>query len=185
MQFARMACMYGYMTDHVAIIKGKIEKAESRVLRYRKSLESAESELRDLHTALRVLEGIASGVEGVASSVPSTMGRQLEILRLLTVGREKGQPPADLYKSYIRLGGEDITIDTFRTTIWRMKDRVFEMHGAQWVVHGDGGNYWREPLEEPERDPPEADRQPGGASESFPWDDDYVAPWENDEESPF
>lgn len=171
------------MTDHLSILRDRIEKAESKVRRYQKSLETAESELSDLETALRVFEGIANGGDSNGAGTPSTMGRQLEILRLLTVGREKSQAPAELYKTYTYVGSEDITIDTFRTTIWRMKDKVFDADGSEWVVHGDSGNYWKEPLEEPERDPPDPELE--GSSGPLPWEDvDYEPNWEQPDDEP-
>ena len=141
-------CMYGCMTDHLSILRDRIEKADSKVQRYKKSLETAESELSDLITALRVLEGITNGGDSNGSGTPATMGRQLEILRMLSVGRDEAQSPADLYKTYSDVGSEDIAIDTFRTTIWRMKDKTFEADGSVWGVHGDSGNYWKELLRE-------------------------------------
>lgn len=173
-------CMYAIMTDHIAILKDRIEKAKAKVQRYQKSLETAKSELSDLETTLRVLEGIANDGDSNGAGTSSTMSRQLDIVRLLTVGREKGQPPADLYKSYCLIGGEDITIDTFRTTIWRMKDRVFETDGSEWVVHGDSGNYWKEPLEEPEPEAPEFET----ASRSWDAYSDEEPEWARDDNDP-
>lgn len=161
------------MTDHMAILRGRIEKAESRVQRYRKSLKTAENELSDLTTALRVIEGIAGGGDSNVAGTPVTMGRQLDIVRLLGVGRENHRTPADLYASYCRLGGEDITIDTFRTTLWRMKDRVFQVSDAEYVVRGDNGSYWKEEADAPE---PEYERDHGWQPKdpipsSEEWDD--------------
>ena len=141
------------MTDHMAILKERIERAETKVQRLQKSLEASESELSDLMTALRVIEGINSAPDANASATTSTMARQLEIVKLLGVGRERGSAPADLYAAFIRAGTEDITIDTFRTTIWRMKDKSFDLEdGAVVAVHGDAGVYWKELLEPPEPD---------------------------------
>lgn len=148
------------MTDHVAILRSKIEKAESKVQRYRKSLESADSELSDLVTALRVIEGIANDTDSNGAGTTTTMTRQLDIVRLLGVGRAKGQPPADLYASYCLIGSEDIKIDTFRTTIWRMKDQEFETEGGSYIVYGDSGNYWKEQVEEQIIPPPPAINPP-------------------------
>lgn len=149
--------MYGYMTDHVALLHERIEKAKGKVLRHQKSLESAKSELSDLTIALRVLEGLSAAGDSGGSAVPSTIGRQLAIVGILPVGREKGRPPADLYQTYILVGDEDITIDTFRTTIWRMRERIFVVGDSEWGVFGDGGVYWKMPVEEPERVDPRED----------------------------
>lgn len=131
------------MTDHISMLKGKIERAEAKVQRYQKSLETAENELSDLQTALRVLEGLSNASESNASGTSTTMGRQLNIVRLLGVGQRNGQSPADLYAAYCRAAAEDITIDTFRTTIWRMKGKVFEIDDTPWEVHAGDGAYWK------------------------------------------
>ena len=170
--------MYGYMTDHLSILRDRIEKAESKVQRYKKSLKTAESELSDLITALRVLEGITNGSDSNGSGTPTTMGRQLEILRMLTVGRDEAQSPADLYKTYSAEGSEDIAIDTFRTTIWRMKDKTFEADGSVWGVHGDSGNYWKEWL----REAVPSNRM---AAERLPWERSDLEPnWDKADDQP-
>lgn len=158
------------MTDHLAILRDRIEKADARAQRYRKSLKTAENELSDLTTALRVLEGIASGTDSNGPGTATTMGRQLEIVRLLGVGRENQKSPADLYGAYYHSSPEDITIDTFRTTLWRMKDRVFEVKEAEWVVRGDNGTYWKEEAEAPE---PEYDRDGGWVAPTPHSSDDW------------
>ena len=121
------------------------------------------------------MDGIANEGDSNTPGTLTTQGRQLDIVQLLGVGREKGKPPADLYASYNLVGAEDITIDTFRTTIWRMKDKVFETAGAVYVVHGDGGVYWKEVLEPPE---PEYERDEHLAEA------DYVPDWARDDGEP-
>jgi hypothetical protein len=154
--------MYGYMSDHLSILKDRLAKAEAKVQRHKKSLESAESELSDLMTAMRVMEEIANGGDSNTAGTPTTIGRQLDIVKLLPVGRKKGASPADLYASYNLYAGENITIDTFRTTLWRMKDKSFEMDSTEFVVHGDAGVYWKEHALPPE--PPEPDYDSWGTS---------------------
>lgn len=134
----------GVMTDHVSILRSRIEKAESKVQRYQKSLESANNELSDLFTALRVIEGIENSGDSGGTGTITTMGRQLDIVKILGVGRENAQPPVDIYATYSLVCNENIKIDTFRTTIWRMKDQVFEVDGQSYIVYGESGNYWKE-----------------------------------------
>ena len=163
----------GCMTDHVNTLRSLIEKAAGKVTRYKKTLESAESELRDMHTALRVIEGLSSESVAGNASAPTTMARQIGIAEILGVGRAGAKPPSELYATYHKMSIEDITIDTFRTTIWRMKGKTFEFGGQVWDIEGDSGMYWKEPHESGLRDifspqKTEQDRQ---------WDEDLDAPF--------
>lgn len=136
------------MTDTLTVIRDKIAKAEAKVERAEKSLETARSDLSDLQTALRVLEDIA-GVQKPESGAPSQSeamaNRQMVILSLLREGSREGQAPADLYPNFKAICGGDISIETFRTSIWRMKDKVFGEQGRSVWVRGDNGVYWKEP----------------------------------------
>lgn len=135
------------MNEAVALLKERVEKAGLKVARAEKALESAKIELADFQTALRVMEGIA-GLQATESSPnPSaTMvsDRQALIVQMLGVGEEKGQAPADLFGIYRGQSGEEINIDTFRTTIWRMRGRIYHVQGSSFLVHGDSGHYWKE-----------------------------------------
>ena len=132
----------GYMEDAVALLRDKLAKAEAKVQRHEKSLESARTELSDLQIALRVFENLTGESSSGTQPGPSAAvaERQAEILRLLSVGRKQAHAPAELFASYELVGKESITIDTFRTTIWRMKDREF----GDWLVRSDDGLYWKE-----------------------------------------
>lgn len=136
------------MSDHIAILKERLAKCEAKVLRHKKALESAENELSDIRTTLRVLGEISgespSDVRGQAAG--STANRQQEIAGILAVGRDFGQSPIDLYEEYKRLGTDEINLDTFRTTIWRMKGRSYIVEATEYVVNSDGGRYWKEPA---------------------------------------
>lgn len=134
------------MNETLAILRERLAKAESRVLRTEKALETARAELSDLQTALRVMEGITGeAATGSSASSSVTMSdRQSTIVQLLDVGQENGSPPADLFKAYTERSGEEISIDTFRTTIWRMKGAFFKVEGRTFLVHGDNGVYWKE-----------------------------------------
>lgn len=138
--------MYARMTDHIAILKERIEKAKAKVQRYQKSLESAETELSDLETTLRVLDGIANEGDSSETGSSPTLDRQKWIAELLGVGVDNAQQPADLYVSYSAICSEDITIETFRTTIWRMKGKRFRLERGEFDVQGENGSYWKEPV---------------------------------------
>ncbi len=146
------------MTDTINILKERLRKAEAKVSRYEKTLETAKNELSDIKTTLRVLGNIEG--ESVGDSQPNKPspvgGRQHDILMLLTVGVEKSQQPADLYESYKLIGSDDINIDTFRTTIWRMKDKTFVMDGDEWTVCSENGRYWKQSSAVEENEAPEA-----------------------------
>jgi hypothetical protein len=141
-----MAIPYGStMIDHIAILKERLAKAESKELRAAKSFESAKNEASDIRTALRVLGEISGESVELSrpSGVASTGGRQQEIAMILGVGRENGHSPMDLFGVYELMGSDDINLDTFRTTIWRMRDKLYVCEGAEYVVQSDEGRYWK------------------------------------------
>ncbi len=131
------------MTNHLTILRDRVERARTKVQRLEKSLESAGLELSDLMTALRVIEGIELDGDSNAAGTHSTSDRQNSIVRLLGVGLKNARAPADLYAAYCQSGGEDITIDTFRTTIWRMKGKAFLLDDTLWEVSAGNGMYWK------------------------------------------
>jgi hypothetical protein len=134
------------MEDTLAALKERIGKAETRVQRYEKSLETARSELADLHTAFRVISDIAGIAEANPAPSPAAniSNRQSIIVGLLKDGRARAAAPVDLYNGYSQFSDENISIDTFRTTIWRMKDKNFKVDGITYVVRSEDGAYWRE-----------------------------------------
>lgn len=134
------------MEDTLAALKERIGKAETRVQRYEKSLETARSELADLHTAFRVLSNMAGIAEANPAPSPTAniSNRQSIIVGLLKDGRTSATAPVDLFNGYSRFSDENISIDTFRTTIWRMKDKSFKVDGITYVVRSEDGGYWRE-----------------------------------------
>jgi hypothetical protein len=135
------------MSDTMAILKERVAKAEAKVARAEKALESAKNELSDLQTTFRVMSEI-SGESPTPVSVSSAAmaERQKIITRILPIGRENGQAPAEIFEAYKLVGLERITIDTFRTTIWRMKNNPFQTDKDTWYVEGDNGVYWKTPA---------------------------------------
>jgi hypothetical protein len=139
-------------TDPVMILKERLAKAELKVARHKKALQAAESEMSDLQTALRVFADVMnSGNSARVQESGSTNERQRVIAGLLGNSREAAQAPADLFATYSLLSSEDINIETFRTTIWRMKDRVYDLDNGQWVIEGENGLYWKRPVGNIER----------------------------------
>lgn len=132
------------MSDHVKLLSDRIAKAETKVARYKKSLETAELELSELQIALRVLSGLSADADSNAGGTGSTLGRQRDIVRLMGVGRENAQPPAEIYADYLKASDEKISIDTFRTTIWRMKGKSFVVNVTPYLVCNEDGVYWVE-----------------------------------------
>lgn len=133
------------MTDPITTLKERVKKAEAKVARYSKSLESAEKELADLNTTLRVMAEI-SGESPAPTATPSpasTTNRQQEIVDLLGVGRRNARSPIDLFETYRAEGEDDINIDTFRTTIWRMKGKTYQCDGQDYVIQSGDGEYWK------------------------------------------
>lgn len=135
------------MNDPIAILRDRLAKAAAKVMRAQKSLDSAVSEMTDLQTAIRVIDGIVSESSGGPPSTAQSSavsGRQTVILHLLAVGRESASPPAVLFEKYRLRTGEDITIDTFRTTIWRMADKIFASEDSKIIVKRGEDGYWKE-----------------------------------------
>jgi hypothetical protein len=132
--------------DHILILKERRMKAEARALRHKKALEAAETEIDEIGIALRLLGEIESKSSSTTrqGSVNGTAGRQLSILGLLGSGSENRKSPLELFDAYKSVGSDDINIDTFRTTIWRMKGKVYRLEDVEWRVEGDEGHYWRQ-----------------------------------------
>ena len=140
-------CYSPQMSDPLAILRERTAKADAKVLKFEKSLESAREELRDLSIALRVMSDIAGESAPTASTPAGSVAvakRQSNIVALLGVGAENARPPAEIFKGYGLLEDEDISIDTFRTTIWRMADKPFVTDEGTFVVRRDDSGYWKE-----------------------------------------
>lgn len=138
------------MTDAVAILKDRLTKSQAKVARIKKQLEAAEIEVSDTQTALRVLDQVFNQQAGESGSgeQSTTMVRQMDILSILRVGQENASTPADLFEGFNLISFETVNIDTFRTTLWRMKGKVYVHDGAKFVVEGDNGIYWKRAVEE-------------------------------------
>lgn len=133
--------------DPVVILKERLAKAEAKSARHKKAWEASEVELSDLRTTLRVLIDVLNPDNAVKTSdTASTGDRQRLIASMLGTSKDKAKAPADLFSSYRMLSDEDINIETFRTTVWRMKDRIYDLANGRWVVEGENGQYWKRAI---------------------------------------
>lgn len=150
---ARHVC-YVYtlaMDEIISQLRTQRAKAQVKVERAQRALETAKSELSDVEAALRVLGGLTSpSAAALASSsnnpaTPQVAKRQEELLGVLPDDDASAAEPKDLFVVYEMCSTDVITIDTFRTTLWRMKSRgPFEYKGGLWEVRSADGRYWKE-----------------------------------------
>lgn len=117
----------------------RIKDGELAVAKCQLALEREESILADLHIAFRVIFGASP-----ERRVRPSGNRQLAIISLLKEGRQHAQTPAMLFRSYWELGLEQITIETFRTTLWRMAQMY---RFPDWIVRSDERGYWKVPAQ--------------------------------------
>jgi len=175
------------MADHLEILREKLKKAEARASRARKTLESAEKEVVDFSTALRVIEGLTAENNGssVSESAAPTADRQNKIAQIVPTGAENSISPVDLFPAYTKASGDGISIDTFRTTIWRMKGKDYQVAGETYTIHGERHGYWKVPVSDDEDDfpfdpheydPVEAAEQSAAAT-GYLRDDDNEVPY--------
>jgi hypothetical protein len=138
--------MYGQMDDAIPLLKERLAKAEARALRAEKAWKTAKNEVADLTTALRVVSELTGeSPTGAVGANAAVAERQRLIVGLLHVGENNGQSPAELFEAYTGSAPEDINIDTFRTTIWRMRDKDVRIGDDIWLVKGANGQYWKVP----------------------------------------
>lgn len=175
---ALLCVMLHGMVDHIALLKERLTKCETKVSRYRKTLETAENELVEVKIALRVLGEISGESPDAVKTegTSSTANRQQEIADLLGVGRQQGKSPMELYDAYGLFGEDEINLETFRTTIWRMKGRKYVKDGISYIVRSGDGRYWKESVGRV--DPlPVADTELTPQPEFDPFEDDPDIPF--------
>lgn len=131
------------MTTLLNDLEVRAEKARSKVERCEKALEAARFELSEFETALRVVRNM-SGESSGAAAPASVSTRQREILSVLFEGSEQSQAPAQAFELYKMVGDAGISLDTFRTTLWRMADNAFVIDGDHFRVSRKEGRYWKE-----------------------------------------
>lgn len=135
------------MSNVIDTIRARYSDAEARIERLRAEIEKAEAEKRDLHTTLRVLEGVGFGdhvtAEVIRHSTPMSRPAKEKkrlMLDLLGVGPQQGKAPAAVHKGLIDNGIDDINIGVVRTTLWRAADAG--------EISGGDGKYWKHEAEE-------------------------------------
>ena len=147
-----LACVchtkYGYyMIDVMSLLKDRRAKAEGKVSRAIKALETARNELADLIAAERVMAEITG--ESVELKAAGTQGtdRDREIAKLLNVGADNATSPAELYPVYVEATGDNLNLDAFRTALWRLQKKAVQGSESNWTVKSENGRYWREAAE--------------------------------------
>lgn len=136
--------------DVMALVKERRAKAEGKVARAEKALESAKKELAELLAAERVVGEITGESPEPRTSEGFVSAREIAIAKLIPSDPENAIAPAELYPKYIDASGEEINLDAFRTAIWRLKGKKVQGEEYAWIVKADNGRYWRERVPEPE-----------------------------------
>lgn len=141
-----VCCMaYAYaMQDVMAALKDRRAKAEAKLVRATKALETARKELLDIDAAERVFATI-TGVSILPQALPGTGSeRDKAMTRLLGTSSTEAHSPAELHPIYIAETNDTINLDAFRTALWRLQKKVVTGNEKDWIVRSDGGRYWRE-----------------------------------------
>jgi hypothetical protein len=136
----------GAMDNIVTLLEDRLAKAKAKVDRCSKALEQARTEMADVEAAMRVFANLQGDGASTPRALPSTVvaERQQNILTILRdVPPHEGDAPIELHAAYTMVFDDDVNIDTFRTTIWRMADKDFEFEGHQWRVMRVEGKYSR------------------------------------------
>jgi hypothetical protein len=135
------------MIDVMAALRERKAKAEAKVARATKALETAKKELVDVIAAERVMADITGeSVEHKVAGAPVSE-RDREIAKVLATEQEEALTPAELYPSYIAATGDSINLDAFRTALWRLQKKVIRGSEKSWTVKSENGRYWREAVE--------------------------------------
>jgi len=87
-----------------------------------------------------------SAAQNHTQAITSTFNRQQEIADLLGVGSQNSRSPVELFETYDESGMDDINIDTFRTTIWRMKGKTYTCGDREYEIDSADGRYWKKPA---------------------------------------
>lgn len=139
------------MTPVVADIEAKLAKAQAKVERCEKALESARLEASDLETTLRVLRTLFDEPPtGQKANQPTTAvsERHRDIIECLYEGKANSQSPVQLFEAYKLVGDSGVTLDTLRTTVWRMADpekqTAFAVGDNVYRVFREDGRYWKQ-----------------------------------------
>lgn len=132
--------------DVMAALKDRRAKAEAKLARATKALETARKELLDIDAAERVFATITG--ESVSGASVSGVGsdRDRVMTRLLSASREGARTPAELHPIYVEETADGINLDAFRTALWRLQKKIIRGEELDWVVRSEAGRYWREAV---------------------------------------
>ncbi|MEO6717255.1 MAG: hypothetical protein ABIM50_08420 [Novosphingobium sp.] len=130
----------------MAALKDRRAKAEAKVSRASKALESAEKELADVLAAERVVGDITGESVGSKPSDTPVSARDVTITKLLSDNQNEAKSPAELYPLYTAQTLDNINLEAFRTAVWRLLKKTIPGEKKVWVVKSQDGRYWREPV---------------------------------------
>lgn len=130
----------------MATLRDRRAKAEGKVARVAKALETAKKELADLIAAERVVAEITGESVDQKVSGPPVSDRDHEITKLLNPDANGATSPADLHPIYVKSTGDNINLDAFRTALWRLQKKHVRDGNGWWAIRSDTGRYWREPV---------------------------------------
>jgi hypothetical protein len=140
--------------DVMAALKDRRAKAEAKVSRASKALETAEKELADVLAAERVFADITGESVGSKLTDAPVSTRDVTITKLLPDNLTEAKSPAELHPLYIEQTLDNINLEAFRTAVWRLLKKTIPGEKKVWVVKSKDGRYWRQPVgdDEPEID---------------------------------
>ena len=134
------------MNNITDTIRSRHEAVTARLEELRAQVVKAEIEKADLQTTLRVL-----GEFGGDATPKSTLPERAKTARpanekkrlmfdLLGVGKAGGKQPAEVHKTLVMLGEDDISIQVVRTTLWRAasKGELDSQDGRYWKHEAEG-----------------------------------------------
>lgn len=134
------------MIDVVAALKERRLKAEAKVARAEKALESARRELADVAAAERVIAEITGESMPASTNENSASERDIAMARLLPADPFAAISPSDLHQVYVEASGDSINLDAFRTALWRLLKKTIKGDEKSWAIKAENGKYWREAV---------------------------------------
>jgi len=135
------------MIDVMAALKDRRAKAEGRLNRALKALESAKKDLQDVIAAERVMADITGESVEPKGDVGAPSSRDIEIAKLLNTTIDDAKSPAELHPVYLDATGDTLNLEAFRTALWRLQKKVVKGSEKSWAVKSKDGRYWREAVD--------------------------------------
>lgn len=132
--------------DVMAALKERKEKALSKVSRAEKALDSAQKELADVLAAERIMSELTGESPEPKSSDSAASERDRQITKLLPTSEADSISPANLHSIYTTTYADPISLEAFRTAVWRLLKKTINGEEKVWTVHSNNGRYWREAV---------------------------------------